>query len=94
MTVTQAALDLAERELRLAEDRFRNGLTDNIEVVTAQDTLAAAQDDRIGALARHEDAQAALARALGATEQHYQKYVGGPVNQPPKDPLSDRSKQP
>ena len=47
MTVTEAALHLAERELSLAQDRFRNGVTDNIEVVTAQASLASAQDDRI-----------------------------------------------
>ena len=77
VNVTQAGLDLAQQELKLAEDRFRNGITDNIEVVTAQDALAAAQDDRIAALARHADASAALSRALGATEQNYQKYLGG-----------------
>ena len=81
VTVTQAALDLAQQELKLAEDRFRNGVTDNIEVITAQDTLAAAQDDRITALARHADALAALARALGATEQNYQRYLGGASSQ-------------
>ena len=83
VTVTQEGLDLAQQELRLAEDRFRNGVTDNIEVVTAQDALASAQDDRIAALARHADARAALTRALGATEQNYRLYLGGSVNQPP-----------
>jgi len=88
--VTEVALGLAQQELKLAEDRFRNGLTDNIEVVTAQDALAAAQDDRIGALARHADARAALTRALGATEQNYQKYLDGSANQAAKDPLGGR----
>lgn len=74
--VTQVALDLAQRELALAEDRFRNGVTDNIEVITAQDALARAQDDRIAAIAQHADARAALARALGATEKNYQTYLG------------------
>jgi outer membrane protein TolC len=78
VTVTEAALHLAERELTLAQDRFRNGVTDNIEVVTAQTTLAAAQDDRIGALARHADALMALARALGGTEKIYSTYLEGP----------------
>ena len=63
-------------------------MTDNIEVVTAQDALAAAQDDRITALARHADARAALARALGATEQNYQMYLGGSMNQPPRSLLA------
>jgi outer membrane protein TolC len=84
VTVTQAALELSQQELKLATDRFRNGLTDNIEVITAQDALAAAQDDSITALARHTDARAALARALGATEQNYQKYLGGPMSPPSK----------
>jgi outer membrane protein TolC len=78
VNVTEAAFKLAERELTLAQDRFRNGVTDNIEVVTAQDMLASAQDDRILALARHADAGMALARALGATEKTYPTYLGGP----------------
>jgi outer membrane protein TolC len=78
VSVTEAALNLAQRELTLAQDRFRNGVTDNIEVVTAQDTLASTQDDRIMALARHADAGMALARALGATEKIYLTYLGEP----------------
>jgi outer membrane protein TolC len=78
VTVTEAALHLAERELSLAQDRFRNGVTDNIEVVTAQASLAGAQDDRIMALARHADAVMALVRSLGGTEKIYQTYLGEP----------------
>jgi outer membrane protein TolC len=78
VTVTEAALHLAERELSLAQDRFRNGVTDNIEVVTAQATLASSQDDRILALARHADAVMALARSLGGTEKIYQTYLAEP----------------
>lgn len=78
VTVAESALHLAERELSLAQDRFRNGVTDNIEVVTAQASLASAQDDRITAQARHADAIMALVRALGGTEKIYQSYLGGP----------------
>jgi outer membrane protein TolC len=78
VTVTEAALHLAERELSLAQDRFRNGVTDNIEVVTAQSSLASAQDDRILALARHADAVMALVRSLGGTEKIYQTYLSEP----------------
>jgi outer membrane protein TolC len=78
VTVTESALHLAERELSLAQDRFRNGVTDNIEVVTAQATLASSQDDRIMALARHADAIMALVRSLGGTEEIYQTYFGEP----------------
>lgn len=75
--VTEAAVDLAGKEITLAEDRFRNGVTDNIEVVNAQDALSRAQDDHIQALARHADARMALARALGATEKIYLLYLDG-----------------
>jgi outer membrane protein TolC len=78
VTVAEAALHLAERELSLTQDRFRNGVTDNIEVVTAQSSLASAQDDRIMALAQHADAVMALARSLGGTEKIYQTYLGEP----------------
>lgn len=76
VSVAEAAMVLAQNELQLAEDRFRNGVTDNIEVITAQNSLDAAQDDRIAALAQHADSVAALVRALGATEQNYEKYLG------------------
>jgi outer membrane protein TolC len=72
--VSEDALSLAQRELDLARDRFRNGLTDNIEVVTAQDALRSAEDDHIQALAVHADAKMALVRALGGSEQNYESY--------------------
>jgi len=74
--VTQAGVELAANELKLSEDRFRSGVTDNIEVITAQSSLQSAQDDHISALALHADARMALARALGATEQIYETYLG------------------
>lgn len=78
VTVAEEAVKLAERELSLAQDRFRSGVTDNIEVVTAQASLASAQDDRITALARHADATMALVRALGGTEKIYRTYLRAP----------------
>ncbi|HEV2715436.1 MAG TPA: TolC family protein, partial [Terriglobales bacterium] len=42
VTVAQQGQDLAERELKLTQDRFRSGVTNNIEVTTAQDELARA----------------------------------------------------
>jgi len=74
--VAQEALDLAQQELSLARDRFKDGLTNNIEVVNAQDSLARAQQNSIVALTRHSDAKAALALALGNTEKIYEPYLG------------------
>jgi len=48
----------------------------NIEVTSGQEALARAQENHIVALTRHADAKMALARALGATEEIYQHYLG------------------
>jgi len=67
---------LARRELDLSRERFQAGVTTNIEVTTAQEALARAQENHILALTHHADAKLALARALGATEEIYQHYLG------------------
>jgi outer membrane protein TolC len=75
--LTESAIDLAKKELDLSQDRFRNGVGDNVEVITAQDALSRSQDDLLGALARHADARMALVRALGGGEKNYQSYLQG-----------------
>lgn len=84
VAVTQAGVDLAKTELRLAQDRFRSGLGDNVEVVTAQGSLQSAEDDNITAMARYSDATMALARALGGTEKNYQSYFGVSLEKTPQ----------
>jgi outer membrane protein TolC len=68
--------ELARRELTLSQDRFQTGTTNNIEVVTAQDALARAEENYIVAVTRHVDAKCALARALGDTEKNLQQFLG------------------
>jgi Outer membrane protein len=68
--------DLARRELELSQDRFRAGTTNNVEVVTAQDELARAEENYIVAVTRHVDAKCALARALGDSEKNIQQFLG------------------
>lgn len=68
--------ELAAQELALAEERFAAGVATNIEIVTAQDSLARAEENRILALVRHSDAKMALARALGATERIWEFHLG------------------
>jgi outer membrane protein TolC len=62
---------LANEEVSLAEGRFQSGVADNIEVTSAQDSLAHANDTEIGALFRYNVARAQLARAVGSMEQTY-----------------------
>ena len=76
VNVAEQGQQLARRELTLAQDRFQAGTTNNVEVVTAQDGLARAQENYIVAVTRHVDAKCALARALGDTEKNMQQFLG------------------
>jgi outer membrane protein TolC len=73
--VAQQGRELAERELELTQDRFQSGVTNNVEVVTAQDELARAQENYILAVASYADAKFALARAAGGTEKNLGQYM-------------------
>jgi outer membrane protein len=64
-------VQLANEEVSLSQGRFQSGVTDNIEVTQAQDSLARANDTEIGALFRYNIARAQLARAVGGVEQTY-----------------------
>lgn len=67
VAVARDGESLAHRELEMAEDRFKVGTANNVEVITAQDQLARAEQNTILALSGHMDAKYALARAMGET---------------------------
>jgi outer membrane protein TolC len=64
----EESVTLAQRELEMARDRFRAGVADNLEVITAQTTLANARVSQVTALAQHNAARLNLAAALGRAE--------------------------
>lgn len=74
--VAEQGQQLARRELTLAQDRFQAGTANNVEIVTAQDELARAEENYIVAVTRHVDAKCSLARALGDTEKNLQQFLG------------------
>jgi outer membrane protein TolC len=76
--VAQEGQDLAQRELQLTQDRFRSGVTNNVEVVTAQDEVVRAQENYITAVSAYADAKFALARAEGGAEKDINLYLGNP----------------
>ncbi len=59
---------LAERELELSQDRFANGVADNIEVVNAQTSLENARQSLVSSTAQFNVARLNLAVALGHAE--------------------------
>jgi outer membrane protein len=64
----EESVRLAERELEMSRDRFRAGVADNLEVITAQVSLANARLAQVTALAQHNAARLNLAAALGRAE--------------------------
>ncbi len=76
VTVAREGEDLARRELQMAQDRFREGTANNVEVITAQDELARAEENSILAVSSHVDAKFALARAMGDTEKNIVEFNG------------------
>lgn len=75
--VAQSSLDLADQALTQARDRFVAGVTDNIEVVQAQDALSGAQESLISSLYAHNLAKVALARSIGMAEANLKQFMVG-----------------
>ncbi len=77
VSVEKSAVTLATQTLEQSRDRFVSGVTDNIEVVQAQDVLAIATDSYIASLYSHNLAKISLARAIGVAESGFAEYVEG-----------------
>jgi outer membrane protein TolC len=73
--VAQSSVDLADQTLTQARDRFTAGVTDNLEVVQAQEAVASANESYISSLYAHNLAKVALARAIGFAEQGVRQYL-------------------
>ena len=71
--VANLGVELAKEEVAQARDRFRAGVANNIEVISAQDSLARANDNQIVALYRFNQARADYARSVGQMESTYSK---------------------
>ena len=71
--VANLGVQLAKEEVAQARDRFKAGVANNIEVISAQDSLSRANDNQIAALYRFNQARADFARAVGQMEKTYAK---------------------
>lgn len=68
-----ANVKLSREEVQLSRQRFVQGITDNTEVVNAQDRVSRADDARVRAMYTLGLARANLARAMGNAEKTYRK---------------------
>jgi outer membrane protein TolC len=76
VAVAQSNVDLANQTLAQARDRFATGVTDNIEVVQAQESVSNAQQNLISSVYEHNLAKVALSRAMGLTEANLKTFIG------------------
>ena len=74
--VARSSMDLANEALKEAQDRYKNGVDDNLAVSQAEQSVAQADNQYVTSLYRHNVAKLSLARAMGAG-QSYQNYLGG-----------------
>ncbi len=75
--VASHTVELATEQQTQAEDRFKAGVTTNLELVQAQAALAAANDAYIAGVSAHNFAKVALARAIGIPEQTFPQFIAG-----------------
>lgn len=73
--VAQSSVNLAEQALTQSRDRFTAGVTDNLEVVQAQEAVTAAHESLISSLYLHNLAKVSFARALGHAEEGVLEYL-------------------
>jgi outer membrane protein TolC len=75
--VAQSSVDLADQALMQSRDRFAAGVTDNLEVIQAQEAVASAHESLISSLYLNNLAKVSFARALGRAEQGVREYLRG-----------------
>jgi outer membrane protein TolC len=75
--VARSSVDLANQTLVQARDRFSAGVTDNIEVVQAQQSVASANESLISSLYAYNVSKVELGRAIGNAEAGVQEYLKG-----------------
>lgn len=74
--VARSNVDLATREVSDEIDRVNAGVDDNLPLVTAQTTLATAENNLVESLYAYNVSKIGLARAAGVLEQQYRDYLG------------------
>jgi len=75
--VAEKTVELSEQALTQAQDRFQNGVTNNVEVVLAAGSVAAAHENYIASLFSHNFSKLSLLRAMGLAEQGVKQYLSG-----------------
>jgi outer membrane protein TolC len=75
--VARSSVELAEEALTQSQDRFSAGVTDNLEVVQAQEAVASAHESYIESLYAHNLSKVELAYAIGDAEEGVKRFLKG-----------------
>lgn len=77
VAVAQQSISLADEQLQQAQDRFASGVAGSLDVVQAQQAVAAANEIYIQALYLNNVAKLSLVRALGVAEEQTRAFLKG-----------------
>lgn len=73
--VAEKNREITKETLSLTRQRFEAGVSDNVEVVQAQETVAAAEMDYINSVFAHNLAKLSLARAIGQAADRLVEFL-------------------
>jgi outer membrane protein TolC len=74
--VAQSSVELSKEALSEAQQRYAAGVSDNLAVSQAEQSVAQADEQLVDSVYRDNIAKLSLARSLGAAE-NYKSYLGG-----------------
>jgi outer membrane protein TolC len=77
VAVAESNVKLAAEALSEAQQRYAAGVSDNLAVSQAQQSVAQANNQYVSSLYEDNVAKLSLARALGLADKNYKQYVGG-----------------
>jgi outer membrane protein TolC len=73
--LAQRNLQVTKETLDLTRQRFDAGVTDNVEVVQAQESLTSAELDQINSIFAHNVAKLSLARSIASAADNLQQFL-------------------
>ena len=76
--LAQKNVQITRETLALTRQRFEAGVTDNVEVIRGQESVASAELDYINSVFAHNVAKLSLARAMGQAVDRLQQFLKMP----------------
>ena len=77
VTVAESNVSLSHQTLKQSRDRFAAGVTDTVEVVQSEQSVAQADADYINAVYEHSLAKVTLSRSMGQADTSLRQFLKG-----------------